>query len=204
MQRTRSPDHPVEPLFLSRWSPRAYDASPLPEADLLSILEAGRWAPSAYNVQPWRFLYARRDDDLWSYFLSVLDPLNSRWARDASALIFLLSDTVMPGDGDRPEAISHYNSFDAGAAWAQIALQATALGYAAHAMAGLVFEEAPKVLLFPARYKLEIAISIGRRADPAGLPDDLKADEMPSGRIPLDQIAFAGRFPAVPATIAAE
>ena len=204
MQRTRTPDHPVEPLFLSRWSPRAYDASPLPDADLFTILEAGRWALSAYNVQPWRFLYARRNDHLWPKFLSVLDPLNSRWAVDASALIFLFSDTVMPGDGDRPETFSHYNSFDAGAAWAQIALQATALGYAADAMAGLMFDEAPKVLHCPVRYKLQIAISIGRRADPARLPDDLRAEEAPSGRMPLDQIAFDGRFPAAPTTIAAE
>lgn len=204
MQRTRTPDHPVDPLFLSRWSPRAYDASPLPETDLLTILEAGRWAPSAYNVQPWRFLYARRNDDHWPSFISVLDPLNRRWAVDASAMIFLLSDTIMPSDRDRPESISHYNSFDAGAAWAQIALQATALGYAAHAMAGLLFDEAPKVLGFPTRYKLEIGISIGRRTDPARLPDDLRAEEAPSGRMPLDQIAFDGRFPAAPAIMAAE
>ncbi len=52
----RLADHPIDPLFLARWSPRAYDARPMPEADLLRILEAARWAPSAYNYQPWRFV----------------------------------------------------------------------------------------------------------------------------------------------------
>lgn len=203
MHTERTSNYPVEPLFLSRWSPRAYDAKSLPEHDLMTILEAGRWAPSAYNVQPWRFIYARRDDDLWPAFVSVLDPFNRRWASNASALIFVLSDTVMPGDGDRPDAISHYNSFDAGAAWAQMALQATALGYAAHAMAGLLFDHAPAVLGFPNRYKLEIAISVGRRSNATHLPVDLRSEEAPSSRMPLEQIAFSGRFPGTAETMAA-
>ena len=36
----RLADHPIDPLFLARWSPRAYDGQPMPEADLLRILEA--------------------------------------------------------------------------------------------------------------------------------------------------------------------
>ncbi len=35
----RLADHPIDPLFLARWSPRAYDGQPMPEADLLRILE---------------------------------------------------------------------------------------------------------------------------------------------------------------------
>jgi nitroreductase len=51
----------VEPLILERWSPRAFDGSAIPDADLETIFDAARWAPSAFNAQPWRFLYARRD-----------------------------------------------------------------------------------------------------------------------------------------------
>lgn len=196
MSTNRIPDHPIEPLFLSRWSPRAYDATVIPESDLLTILEAGRWAPSAFNVQPWRFLYARRSDAHWHAFVSVLDPFNQQWASNASALVFLLSDTVMPGDDARPAKPSRYNSFDAGAAWAQVALQAAAKGYAAHAMAGLDFAKAPHVLEFPGRFRLEIGIAIGRRADPADLPEPLREREAPSDRMRLDQMSFSGPFPA--------
>lgn len=56
MQMTRMPEYPIEPLFIERWSPRAYDANPVPEQDILTVLEAARWAPSAHNIQPWRFL----------------------------------------------------------------------------------------------------------------------------------------------------
>lgn len=204
MSSIRKTNYPVEPLFLSRWSPRAYDASNMPAQDLLTILEAGRWAPSAYNIQPWRFLYAHRADAHWPDFASLLNPFNQQWATKASALIFLLSDTIMPGDGNRADARSQYNSFDAGAAWAQIALQATALGYSAHAMAGLIIENAPRVLAMPDRYRLEVAIAIGRRIHRSTLSDDPQSREIPSDRIPLDHIAFNGSFPERYNTIAAE
>ncbi|MEM7318887.1 MAG: nitroreductase family protein [Pseudomonadota bacterium] len=203
MQTARTADHPIEPLFLKRWSSRAYDAAPMPHKDLLTVLEAGRWAPSAFNIQPWRFLYAHRTDTHWPAFLSVLNEENRQWASAASALIFLISDTVMPADIDRPKKRSNYNSFDAGAAWMQIALQATAIGYAAHAMAGLDFERAPDILGLPNRFRLEIGITLGFAGDADQLPRDLKRREVPSGRFPLDEISCSGPFPAQFNTVAA-
>lgn len=141
---------------------------------------------------------------MWTNFLTVLDPFNQQWASDASALIFLLSDTVISGDGDRPEAPSSYNSFDAGAAWLQIALQATAMGYAAHAMAGLDFDKGRVALNIPDRFRLEVGIAIGRRGEPADLPDELRLRETPSGRMPLKDIATRGPYTALPRSIAAE
>src|SRR5438067_1905914 len=61
----RKSDHPVEPLFLRRWSPRAMSGEPLSEAEILRLFEAARWAPSTYNEQEWRFLYARRATPQW-------------------------------------------------------------------------------------------------------------------------------------------
>src|SRR5438874_10836241 len=124
----RRSDHPVDPLFLARWSPRAFDRSIMPEADLLTMFEAARWAPSAFNVQPWRFLYARREGSDWALFLDLLIPWNRQWAESASVLVYVLSDR-MSGSGEVP---SHSHSFDAGAAWAFLALQAARLGYQAH------------------------------------------------------------------------
>jgi len=82
----RTPDHPVEDIFVSRWSPRAFDRSEMPEADLKTILEAARWAPSAFNVQPWRFVYARRGEAGWDDLVGLLNPFNRDWAQHASAL----------------------------------------------------------------------------------------------------------------------
>ena len=195
MTTERTPDHPIEPVFIDRWSPRAYVASSMSASDLLTILEAARWAPSAYNIQPWRFLYSYRDDAHWQKYLTLLDPFNASWAQHASALVFVLSDTVMPGNGSHPQKLSRTHSFDAGAAWAQLSLQATSLGYQAHAMAGINFELSQENLVVPERYRVEIAIAVGKRADPSVLPEALQDREQPSQRLSVHEIAFAGAFP---------
>ncbi len=194
-QLHRTPTHPVAPVFIERWSPRAFTASAMPRSELMTMLEAARWAPSAYNIQPWRFVHAMRQDAYWDDFVGLLDPFNARWARNASALIFLLSDRFMPARESGPATPSSTHAFDAGAAWAQLALQATMLGYQAHAMAGIMRDEVRTKLAVPDNFEIEIAIAVGHQASPASLPGGLREREVPSTRLALDQIAFAGRFP---------
>ena len=45
----READHPIDPLFLERWSPRAFDGSEVPDADLLTHVRGG--ALGALGVQ---------------------------------------------------------------------------------------------------------------------------------------------------------
>jgi len=191
----RQPDHPIDPIFVQRWSPRAFDGAPMPEADLLILFEAARWAPSAFNSQPWRFLYALRGDENWARFQSLLIPWNQGWAHGASALIYILSDSLPGTDKAGQPAPSHSHSFDAGAAWACLALQATKLGYQAHGMSGVQLELARAELKVPERYRIEAAAAIGRVGDPATLDEKLRAREVPSGRRPVAEFAFRGGFP---------
>jgi nitroreductase len=193
---TRIPDHPVDEAFINRWSPRAFDGSAIPEEDLLTIFEAARWAPSAFNSQPWRFLYARRGDGDWERFLDLLIPWNRAWAQSASVLIYILSDRLPMTDKAGEPAPSHTHSYDAGAAWAYLALQATMLGYQAHGMSGVDFDRARAELGVPERYRIEAAAVVGRIGDPATLPEKLRAREVPSGRKPVREFVFQGRFPA--------
>ncbi|HEX8263645.1 MAG TPA: nitroreductase family protein [Allosphingosinicella sp.] len=192
----RQPDHPVTPLFLERWSPRAFDGSQIPEEDLLTMFEAARWAPSAFNSQPWRFLYARRGGADWERFLDLLIPWNRSWAQGASALVYILSDTLPFTDkqtGDPRPSTTH--GFDAGAAWACLALQATRMGYHAHGMSGIQYELARSELRIPERFVLNAACAIGRIGDPAQLDEKLRAREFPSGRKPVQEFAFRGGWP---------
>lgn len=186
----------VEPLFLDRWSPRAFDSSSIPPDDLDTIFDATRWAPSAFNYQPWRLLYATRDSADWSRFLGVLLPFNQSWVQNASALVFILSDTLIAAPGSEEFKASHSHSFDAGAAWALLALQATRLGYHSHAMTGIEFDKAREELGVPERFRIEAAVAIGRIADKAILPEALQAREVPSGRKDIAEFVTAGNFPA--------
>jgi nitroreductase len=190
----RIPDHPIDPLFLERWSPRAFDGSEIADADLMTMFEAARWAPSAFNSQPWRFLYAKRGDAEWTRFLDLLIPWNQGWAHSASVLIYILSDSLMetrPGIWTE----SHSHSFDAGAAWASLALQATRLGYRAHGMSGVDFDRARAELQVPERFRIEAAAVVGRIGDPAALDEKLRAREVPSGRKKVTEFVFRGGFP---------
>ncbi|WP_304303655.1 nitroreductase family protein, partial [Pseudacidovorax intermedius] len=76
MSTPRQPAHPIDPLFTERWSPRAFTEEAIPEPALMSLLEAARWAPLAYNVQPWRFIYARRDTAAWQPIFDSLVEFN--------------------------------------------------------------------------------------------------------------------------------
>lgn len=190
----RQPHHPIDPIFLARWSPRAFDGSEIPDSDLMTMFEAARWAPSAFNSQPWRFLYAKRDDPNWERFLDLLIPWNRSWAHSASVLVYIVSDSLMeskPGLWTE----SHSHSFDAGAAWACFALEATRLGYRAHGMSGVDFERAQVELALPERFRIEAAAVVGRVGDPIILPEKMRAREVPSGRKPISDFAFAGNFP---------
>jgi len=185
-ERTASPR--VVPLFVERWSPRSFDESAMPQEDLETILEGATWAPSAYNHQPWRFVYAHRADPAFADLLSALVPFNQSWAKDASVLLFIISEEKM-GEHD-----NHTHSFDAGAAWAQLALQAHALGYRAHGMSGVDWDRAREVLGVPEGYRVEAAAAIGRQAPAEKLPEGLREREVKSDRKPVSAVAASGKF----------
>jgi nitroreductase len=188
----RRPDHPVHALFVDRWSPRAMTGETVPESDLAIMLEAARWAPSSYNAQPWRILYALRGDEHWPAFLDLLVDGNRAWAQDAGVLLAFLSRTTFERNG-RP---SHTHSFDAGAAWENLALQGSLLGYVVHGMEGIDYDRSRAVLGVPPHYRVEMMVAVGRACDPRAIDQDLRTAERPSGRKPLAEIAAVGAFPA--------
>lgn len=189
----RKPDHPIDAMFIERWSPRAFTSEEIDEKTLLSFFEAARWAPSASNRQPWRFVYARRGTDRFPVLLETLDEGNQRWAKHAAALLIVISRTHNAAqNGEMRHAYTH--AFDTGAAWYSLALQASLAGWHTHGMAGIDRDKAMHVLSVPEHYRVEAAVAIGRLADPSTLPDDLRAREIPSQRKPVDEFAFEGRF----------
>lgn len=186
----RRADHPVDALFVDRWSPRAMSGEPMPNEELLVLFEAARWAPSSYNNQPWRMLYAHRDTAHWPRFFGLLGEKNQSWCRHASALVLFISKTTFDHNG-RP-CITH--SFDTGAAWENFALQGHLKGYVVHGMQGFDYERAKQELGIPEEYRVEAMVAVGYPEDPAVLPDDLRKAEFPNDRRPLQKTICEGRF----------
>jgi nitroreductase len=191
---TRSADHPIDPQFLHRWSPRAFTGEPIEESTLLTFLEAARWAPSAFNLQPWRFLYARRNTPQWDRFLPLLNDYNRSWAVTASALVIVLAKTTYLPKGATEEVPSTTYSYDAGAAWGFLALQASLSGWAAHGIAGIERDKIRAELGVPDGYAIEAGIVIGKVGDKNVLPESLRAREVASPRNTVQDIAAEGDF----------
>ena len=196
MTNHRKADYPIHEMFLDRWSPRAFTKEPITRKELLTMLEAARWAASSYNSQPWRFLYALRDTPAWEGFLNLLVPFNQSWAKDSSALVFMVSNSTMHSPRSGNEVPSPTHSFDAGTASGYFALQASLMGWYVHGMVGFDADRAFKELSVPKGYKVEAVFAVGRQADLTGLPEELRAREVPSDRRPLAELAFEGGFPA--------
>ena len=189
-------DYSVNDLITSRWSPYSFADKSVSDEDLQSLFEAARWAPSSFNHQPWRFVYAHRESAHWERFVGLLLPFNAMWARHAAVLLFILSDTMIQLPRDKGQSLSHSHSFDAGAAWAFMALQATRLGIHTHGMAGVDFDRARKELSIPDSFRIEAAIAIGRLGDKSKLPPEMQGREVPSGRRDLTEFVMEGRFVA--------
>ena len=190
----RTADYSIDPLFLERWSPRAFNGETIDEADLMTMLEAARWAASSYNSQPWRFVYARRGTPHWERFLDLLVPFNRGWAKEASALVFFVSNSVMRPPGADKDVPSSTHSFDTGTASGNFALQASHMGWHVHGMVGFDKERAFAELDVPKGYAVEAAFAVGRLGDPSSLPEQLRARETPSPRRPLAELVFEGAF----------
>jgi nitroreductase len=192
---SRVADYPIEPFFLERWSPRAFTGEAMPDADLKTIFEAARWAPSSFNAQPWRFIYARRDTPAFATFEGLLSEFNRSWAKNAAVLAVIVSKKTITVGQNEPRA-SRSHSFDAGAAWAYFALQASLLGYGTHGMGGFDHARAAVELNVPDDYRVEIAVALGRSGDRSLLPESVAARETPNGRNPQKDFVFEGKFTA--------
>lgn len=188
----RRPAHPVDQIFLNRWSPRAMTGEPIPDEELMVLFEAARWAPSSYNGQPWRFLYARRDTPHWPTFFALLGEGNQSWCKNAAALMVVAARANFEYN-EKPNRTYRYCT---GAAWGHLALQGSMRGLVVHGMVGFDFDRAKSELRIPDGYEVQAMAAVGVPAARETLPDALREREVPSDRKPLSELVFEGLFPS--------
>jgi nitroreductase len=186
----RKADHPIETLLLARWSPRAMTGEPLKDSEISILFEAARWAPSTYNEQEWRFLYGRRDTPQWQTFFDLLVEGNQAWCKNAGMLVVILAKKTFTQNG-KPNPV---HLFDVGAAFENIALQASKMNLVVHGMQGFGFDKARTSLKVPDDFDVAAMFAAGRPAEPDTLPEPLREREKPSGRKPISEIICEGTF----------
>lgn len=187
----RTPQYPINQLFIKRHSPRAVADKPLEKEKLIALFEAARWAPSSYNNQPWRYVYACKGSQAWQALQGLLVPQNRVWTLNAPVIISVISHNLF-SHNNRP---SRTHSFDTGAAWENFALQACDMGLVAHAMEGFDYDGVRAYLQIPDTYTVEAMVVVGYPGAIEELPPDLqKGDLNWTDRVPVEQFAFENTF----------
>jgi nitroreductase len=186
----RTPEHPIETLFVARWSPRAMTGEPLSDEEIRTLFEAARWAPSTYNEQEWRFLYARRDTPQWPLLFDLLVEGNQVWCKQAAMLVVILAHKVFAKNG-KPNPV---HLFDCGCAFENLALQGTVMDLVVHGMQGFDYEKARTALDVPEDFAVVAMFAAGRPGEVDDLPEKLRQQEKPSDRKPIDEIICEGKF----------
>jgi len=158
-----------------------------------ALFEAASLAPSSMNIQPWRFIYARRSDPEFQLILNTLFEGNQKWAKDAAVLI--LSIAQMEYTYNDKVFKNAYAWHDTGMANAHMMLQAVNLGLVTHPMGGFDHKKASETFNLPIEYQPLAIIALGYKDDASKLPEDLqKREVVPRQRKGLNEIAFKGMF----------
>lgn len=179
----RRPEAAVDPRFVARWSPRAFDGRPVPRDLVRSVVEAARWAPSSRNEQPWRFHVATRGPGR-DRLDAAVNASNRAWSDRAPVLVFVTARRTHAGSG----GANRHAWFDAGAATMQLVLQAQQHGLVARTMGGIQADLAHHLLGLPDDEDVVCALALGYPGDPGKLPEPLRERERPSPRKPLSEV----------------
>lgn len=179
----RTTDTGLHSMFPQRWSPRAFQQHPIDQATLSRIMDAARWSPSCFNAQPWRFYTST--EKTFDDFLSLLVEGNQTWAKDTSVIGFLVGQKNFEHNGE-PNA---YSTFDCGAAWMAMTLQARMDGFYTHGMGGIKADEAASYLnLASDESEVLMGFTIGKLADLDTLDEEQRKNETPNSRKQLSEI----------------
>jgi nitroreductase len=180
---------PIHPDIAARWSPRAFDPDAgLTAEQVTAVLEAARWAATWGHRQPVRYLVGLRGDDTFTKTAELLKRGNS-YAKAAGALILVCADQ---GEDERT---ARYAAVDAGAAIAQLTIEAVSRGLIAHPMAGFNADGAREVFGIPAGVQPIAVVAVGALGDYSAVdPAILERDAQGRQRLPLDEVAYAGRW----------
>lgn len=166
-------------VIQKRRSVRKYKEDPIPEKDLMRVLEAARLAPSGKNFQPWKFII-------------VKDKALKEKLAQASAGQFFMAEApiIIVGCGFPDNCYAHMGrymkswSVDVTIALEHLILQAQEEGLGTCWIGSFEEEEVKAILNIPENVKV-LALT------PLGYPDEIPRFR---GRKSLDEIISYDRF----------
>jgi len=161
--------------FEKRRSPRAFSKKKISAENIEKLFEAASTAPSAYNEQPWKYIYATKENpEAFAKFLNCLIPFNQNWAKESCLLVLSIAKKFL----ERNNSPNKYYLHDTGAANAYMVLQATNLGFQGHQMGGYDRDKTIETFnIDTEKYEPVTFIAFGYEADISTLSEEKKLQE---------------------------
>jgi nitroreductase len=213
MAKTSKVEKSLSQAIRERRATPSFDGAPIPIEDLHRILEAGLSAPSGYNMQPWRFIVVRGEEQKKRLRAAAY---NQGKVEEASAVIVACGDADgwrkdlemmlqqglaggMPeGYADQarssvPNYLSRFSSEEMHGwlnkmvmiAWTHMMLMAEVMGYDTAPMEGFEQDKVHEVLRLPLSYWVVALLAVGHLKGP---------DKFVGGRFEMSHTVFAEEF----------
>lgn len=190
----------------------SFDGTPIPDADLKKIIEAGLRAPSGYNMQPWRFIVVRTPEQRRRLRIA---SFNQAKVEEASVVIVACGDADGWRTGDMEEMLSlglengmpenyaeqakvnipnYLGNHPNLSAWlnkqvmlafTSMMLMAEVLGYDTAPMEGFEANKVCEVLKLPLSYQVVALLAIGHLKG---------SDKFNGGRFTMSRTVFDGEY----------
>jgi nitroreductase len=171
-------------LIAGRWSPRTFADRPVEPEKLASIFEAARRAASCFNEQPWRFVWAPREEkELFAGLAESLVEKNRDWADKAPVLFLSVAARYFANGGKENRHARH----DVGLAMGNLTLQAASVGLMVHQMAGFDAARARENLNIPDEFEPVAMVAVG-------YPEPQNPPEGRREKRPLAESVFHGSW----------
>jgi len=139
----------------TRRSVRSFKAEPIPDQDIVGILEAARWAPSAGNRQPWTFIY-------------VKDPQILRMVKNCAPGLYGAAPAAIVMGIDKKD--ERRGVLDVCFAAQNVLLAAHALGIGSCPIVSFNGEAIRKILNAPGSWEPILVLSLGYVDKPSSFP----------------------------------
>jgi nitroreductase len=174
----------IHPLLQKRFSPKGFADTPVEQEKIELLFEAARLAPSSFNEQPWRFIYATRENpEIYIKLLNCLTEKNQDWAKTAPLLMLSVARLTYTRNGNPNRHALH----DVGLAMGNMLVQATAMNLLVHQMGGFSIDKARDYFNLSAEFEPVSIVAIGY------LPEDRTEQHPARNRKPLDEIILNGK-----------
>ena len=175
-------------IIKNRRSPVIFSDKIIENEKIDLLFEAARWAPSSMNEQPWRFIFASREDN--PAFEKLFDCLmegNKQWNKKIPLLILAIAKLNF----DYKNRLNAHAKYDLASSVANLTYQANSMDLWVHQMGGFDADKAKNDFNIPEEFEPVVMLSVGYLGNLDSADEKLlKRDQAERKRKPLAELVF--------------